>query len=312
MATNVDKELHNPETTNGNLIKERSTSKPKRSLRGAAGGTYIGPVLSTAAGGDAADGSSYSSGVTHGTGAAGGGTEDSTGYRSSDLWRVGTAEDAATATVRPNPGNTTYGGRNAYRANGIQGGSVRGYPAQRTGQKSVASTGDSLTAEGGAAAFMDKRSNVYGDGGLALGSSGRGSRVINGVVHLSGATAQREGTAGHPFMDVRPTIVGADPSAGEVEIVDGTGGAVHADLNAADITGGASNYAGCVIYCFARDTDTDEDAGLVRKGDFDTVMQGAVTGMGGLTAGTYAFYAAFKDAAGNVGPWSARSTLAIT
>ena len=85
-----------------------------------------------------------------------------------------------------------------------------------------------------------------------------------------------------------------------------------ADLNAADITGGASNYAGCVIYCFARDTDTDEDAGLVRKGDFDTVAQGAVTGMGGLTAGTYAFYAAFKDAAGNIGPWSARSTLAIT
>ena len=81
---NVDKELHNPEVTNANLIKERTTSKPKRALRGAAGGTYVGPVLSTAAIGD--------SSITHATGIAAGGVEDSTGFRESDTYRMGTAE----------------------------------------------------------------------------------------------------------------------------------------------------------------------------------------------------------------------------
>src|SRR3989304_30080 len=73
---NVDKELHNPEVTNANLIKERTTSKPKRALRGAAGGTYVGPVLSTAAIGD--------SSITHATGIAAGGGGDRTGVREAD------------------------------------------------------------------------------------------------------------------------------------------------------------------------------------------------------------------------------------
>jgi hypothetical protein len=97
-----------------------------------------------------------------------------------------------------------------------------------------------------------------------------------------------------------------------VQVVDGTGGALHGDVHADDITGGANGYAGVVFYVFARDTDTDEDAALVRKGDFDTVVEGAVTGCTGLTAGTYAIYCAFKDAAGNIGPWSNRFALAIT
>lgn len=289
---NVDKELHNPETTNGNLIKERTTSKPKRGLRGAAGGTYIGPVLSTAAIGD--------SSITHATGAAGGGVEDSTGYRESDTYNMGTDVAAATATVRST-------GRSLYRADGVQGGSVPGYPAQRVGQKAAASSGSGLTAEGQAAAFIDKRSNIYGDGGVALGSAGRGTRVIAGTV----ATSNVGQTSGAPRM-TRPTYqAGANPASGVVTIAGGAG-KVTSDLHADDITGGANGRAGVVIYVFAKGTDTDEDAALVAKGDFDTNTAGDVTGLTGLTAGDYAVYAAFKDAAGNIGPWGARTLVTVT
>lgn len=291
--TNVDKELHNPEVTAKNLIKERTTSKPKVGLRGAAGGTYIGPVLSTAAIGD--------SSITHATGAAGGGVEDSTGYRESDTYSRGTDVAAATATARRT-------GRSVYRADGIFGGSVPGYPAQRVGQHATAKAGSSLTAEGAAGAFIDKRSNIYGDGGDALGSAGRGTRVIAGAV-VSDGVGQGTGLS----RMARPSMQAADISAaGQVQIVDGTGGAVHADLHADDITAGANKYAGVVIYCFSVATDTDEDSALVAKGDFDTVTEGAVTGLSGLTAADYAFYAAFKDVAGNVGPWSARLVVSIT
>lgn len=290
---NVDSKLHNAEATAKNLIAERTTSKPKVGLRGAAGGTYIGPVLSTAAIGD--------SSITHATGVAGGGVEDSTGYRESDTYFRGTDVSAVTATVRST-------GRSVYRADGVQGGSVAGYPAQRAGQRAAAATASSLTAEGAASAIGDKRSNIYGDGGDALGSAGRGTRVIAGTVLTDGV-----GQATGQSRMTRPVLqTGAISAAGQVRIVDGTGGAVHADLHADDITAGANKYAGVTIFAFARGTDTDEDLALVAKGDFDTVTQGAVTGLSGLTAGTYAFYAAFKDVAGNVGPWSARLAVAIT
>jgi hypothetical protein len=301
---NVDKELHNPEVTAGNLIKERTTSKPKRSLRGAAGGTYVGPVLSNAAIDHQALGDATNS--SHAVGAAGGGVEDSTGYRESDTYRIGTAEDSTTATARST-------GRSMYRADGVFGGSTPGQPAQRSSQRASAKTsGQGLTAEGAAPVFLDKRSNTYGDGGVALGSAGRGTRTTStgGTVTVTrGGVGQATGQPRLP----KPTIQAADPGASlQIQIVDGTGGAVHADLHADDITDGANGYAGCVIYCFDRDTDTDEDEALIAKGDFDTVEEGAVTGLTGLTAGTYAFYAAFKDAAGNIGPWSDRLAVAIT
>lgn len=301
---NVDKELHNPEVTAGNLIKERTSSTNKRGLKGAAGGIYIGPVLSTAAIGD--------SSITHATTpVAGGGVEDSTGYRESDTYSADGAEGMGatpTATVRPNPGNQAFGGRNVYRSDGIQGGSVPGYPAQVSGQRSAAASGSGLTALGSAAAFIDKRSTIAGEGGRSLGGSGRGTRVLAGTVVTDGV-----GQASGQSRMARPTMQAGDISAaGQVQIVDGTGGAVHADLHADDITGGANALTGVIIWCYARGTDTDEDAALVRKGDFDTTTEGAVTGLSGLTAGTYAFYAAFKDAAGNVGPRSARLAVTIS
>jgi hypothetical protein len=309
---NVDKELHNPEVTSRNLIKERTTSKAKRALRGAAGGIYVGPIHSVAAIGDAEDGSSYSSATTHGgvTGVAGGGTDNSTGYRAANAHFVdgdatgGGMGAGGTISSRPNPGAGPA--RSVYRGNGTFGGSVAGYPAQRAGQRASAASGSSLTADAGAAAFIDKRSDASDS--RALGSSGRGSRVINGTVsHV----APLKGGNKHRFAV--PVLSGADPAAtGAVQLVDGTGGAVHADVHADDITGGANDWAGIVVYCFAKDTDTDEDAALVAKGDFDTVAEGAVTGLTGLTAAAYAFYVAFKDTEGNIGPWSNRFALTIT
>lgn len=309
-VANVDKELHNPEVTNANLIKERTTSKPKKSLRGAAGGSYIGPVISTAARADSLDGSSYATASdSHAVGIAGGGVEDTTGYRKSDLYTRGTGTDAATRTIRPNPGNQTA--RGMYRANGVFGGSIPGLPAQRSGQRAVAAAGGGeLTAEGAAPVFMDKRSNIYGDGGDAIGSAGRGTREANGTVQVAAAGAARE--ANQRFIDRPVMVTAADPSAGEIEI-NGAAGAIHADLNAADITAGANVLAGCVIYVFERNTDTDEDKpDMVRKGDFDSVTEGAVTGLTTMTAATYSVYAAFKDPNGNIGPWSARTTVVVT
>ncbi len=296
---NVDKELHNPEATAGNLIKERTSSKAKRGLRGAAGGIYVGPVLSNAA----TDHMRDTTNDSHATGAAGGGVEDTSGYRESDTYTMGT--DVATATVRPS-------GRTMYRSNGTgASGSVPGYPAQRAGQRAAAAAGTSLTAEGSAADFIDKRSNIHGDGGVALGSAGRGTRVTSASGTVTVAKSGKTKVATAPRI-ARAAIVTGDPNAGEVQLVDGTSGVIHADLHADDITGGANGLAGCVIYVFAQQTDTDEDSDLVRKGDFDTVTEGAVTGLSGLTAATYNVYAAFKSADGNVGPWSAKATLTVT
>lgn len=314
---NVDKELHNPEVTRGNLIRERTTSKPKRALRGAAGGSHIGPVLSTAARADSLDGSSYVTSTTvHATGIAAGGVKSSTGYRKSAAWGRGTLTDSTTRTVRPNPGSQTE--RGMYRANGVFGGSVPGKPAQRTGQLSAAGAGTGgLTAEGSAAAFMDKRSNIYGDGSDALGSAGRGTRELNGAVDTVLSRKSKSGglattTNVYPRMSARPVIQeGANPAAGTVSIGDGTA-LVTGDAHADDITGGANGLAGFVAYIFARDTDTDEDAALIAKGDFDTDSEGTLTGSAGVVAGTHSCYAAFKDAAGNIGPWSARGTVVVS
>jgi len=296
--TNVDKELHNPEVTFANLIRERTTSKAKRALRGAAGGIYIGPVLSMASG-------AKESSISHATGAAAGGADTSTGYRASNTYfadgdATGGGTGGATGTARVT-------GRTMYRGDGTFGGSVVGYPAQRAGQRAAAATGDSLSASGSAAAFIDKRSSIFGDGGHALGSAGRGTRVLGTTVTGSGVGQ----ASGQPRI-VRPTIQeGANPAAGVVSVGDGTG-LVTCDLHADDITDGARGLAGCVVYIFARDADTDEDLALVAKGDHDSTTEGTLTGSSGLAAATYSCYAAFKDTAGNIGPWSARSTVVVS
>lgn len=310
---NVDSKLHNPEVTSKALIAERGTSKPKRALRGAAGGIYIGPVLSVAA----IDNRGDTTAISHGgaAGVAAGGADASSGYRKANAYSVdGDATGqgmgaGGTITSRPNPGAGPA--RSMYRGNGTFGGSIPGYPAQRSTQHAAAKDPSGfLTADQGAAAFIDKRSDP--SDGRALGSSGRGSRVTSasGTITVS-HVAPLKGGDRHRFAT--PVLSGSDPAAsGAVQLVDGTGGAVHGDIHADDITGGANDWAGVVFYCFSKDTDTDEDAALVAKGDLDTVTEGAVTGLTGLTAAAYAFYAAFKDTEGNIGPWSNRFALTIT
>jgi hypothetical protein len=280
---NVDSKLFN---TTDRSPADRSSEKPKRALRGAAGGIYIGPVLSTAAIGD--------SSIAHATGAAGGGVEDSTGYRESDTYTMGTDVTAATARST---------GRTMYRADGTFGGSVPGYPAQRTGQRAAAASGSSLSAEGNAAAFIDKRSNIYGDGGVALGQAGRGTRVLAGTV-VTGGVGQ--GTQSGTPRIPRPTVEDSDaPAAGVVGIIAGDD-LFTCDLHADDITGGANGLAGCTVVGYLRGSDTDEDSGdPVFKASFDSTTEAnLVTGLASATA--YAMYVQFKDTAGNLGPMSAR------
>ncbi len=289
---NVDSKLFN---TTDRSPADRSPESFKRGLRGAAGGTYIGPILSTAAIGD--------SSIVHATGAAAGGAEDSTGYRESDTYFMGTDVSSVTATVRPS-------GRSVYRADGVAGGSVPGYPAQRTGQRAAAAAPTGLlTAEGQAAAFIDGRTNIYGDGGVALGAAGRGTRVIAGTV-VTGGVGQ--GTQSGTPRIPRPTIEDSDaPAAGVVGIIAGDD-KITCDLHTDDDTGGANGLAGITAVLYERGTDTDEDGRYpIQKASFDSATEGDLfTGL--ATATTYSVYVSFKDAAGNIGPTSARFTVLTT
>lgn len=291
---NVDPKLHDAASPT-----DREGETPKRSLRGAAGGIYIGPARPEA--GD--------SNTAHAVGAAAGGVDGSTGYRKRDKYfadgdATGGGTGGATATVRPT-------GRSMFRGDGIQGGSIPGYPAQRASQRSAA-----VTYQSGGGANMDKRSTIVGEGGRQLGAQGRGTSYKVGTADPvgTGVTAgavknSRKGLT-TPMIQ-RPTLgTTANPAAGTIALIQGDD-LFQADLHADDITGGANGLAGAEIFLYARDTDTDEDAGLVAKADFDSIT--AATIFSGLTSGaTYSFYARFKDAAGNVGPLSSRSTVATT
>lgn len=301
---NVDSKLHDAASPT-----DREGETPKRSLRGAAGGIYIGPTRPRA--GD--------TNTAHATAAAAGGVDGSTGYRKRDKYfadgdATGGGTGGSTATVRPT-------GRSMFRGDGIQGGSIPGYPAQRAAQRAAA-----VTYQSGGGANMDKRSTIVGEGGRQLGAGGRGTSYkatdIDGTGAAdpvgTGVTAgavknSRIGTtaATRAVMIQRPTLgTTANPSAGTVALIQGAL-LFQADLHADDITNGANGLAGAELFLYARDTDTDEDAGLVAKADFDSTT--AATVFSGLTASTtYSFYARFRDTAGNVGPMSARSTVATS
>lgn len=289
---NVDSDLHN----SGDMSPaDRSSETPKKSLRGAAGGVYIGPILSVASG-------AKESSLSHATGAAGGGVEDSTGYRASDTYAAdgdsGLGDDLS--TVRPT-------GRTMYRGDGVQGGSVVGYPAQRSGQRAAADAGDSLTAGGAAAAFMDKRSTIAGEGGRALGHQGRGTRVL-GTTVSTGGTYQGVNQVRIP----RPTLgVAENPAAGTTAVYAGAVGGIALDAHANDITGGSNDLAGFEVLVYTRGSDTDEDGGLVAKFSQDSAAAADFTT--GITSGvTYAVYTRFVDPDGNLGPLSARGTVTAT
>lgn len=294
MTTNVDSHLHNAGGTPNNDGPEREGDEPKRSVRGAASGIYIGPARI-----DAGD-----SNTAHATGAAAGGVDGSTGYRKrngyfADGDATGGGQGGGTAVVRPT-------GRTFYSGDGVQGGSTPGRP--------IASGSDHLNTGN-----FDKRSSIAGDGGVALGNAGRGTSYKRALaadpLGLGAVTAgitknSRVGVGA--VLIPRPAIQAThNPAAGTVCI--GTGGAAGllVDLHADDVTSGANGLAGMEVFVYARGTDTDTDGGLVTKFDVDSATEADVST--GLAAGTtYAVYARFKDAAGNVGPMSARATATTT
>lgn len=295
---NVDSRLHDESAVPDALgPSDYESETPKKSLRGAAGGIYIGPVLSRAA----KDGEGQT--ITHATGAAAGGADGSTGYRQANAYFT---DGDATGGGMGEGGSirTSRTGRSFYRGDGVAGGSVAGYPAQRVGQRAAAASGDTGTADSptGAGAFIDKRSTQAGDGGYALGQAGRGTKVVGTTV------TQKIG---------RPTLQGDETgltgTVDVVEVVDG-GSAIDADVDATTVTKYPSGLL--EVFVYERGTDTDEDGGLVGKGDWtlsatQSEAFGAVAGPKALTAGTYAVYVRFVDSNGAVGPMSNRFALTI-
>lgn len=278
---NVDSKLHD-----SGDAKDRESENPKRGLRGAAGGIYVGPTRPNAA----------DTNTAHATGAAAGGVEDSTGYRKRDKYEAMGATPLGSSHTRPT-------GRTASIGDGVQGGSVPGDPV--------------------VSASIDNRAVTDGTGGRALGMDGRGTQYYAvGRDSISSADPIGTGVVASATYDKNPRVSGnpiipqptlgtsANPSAGTVALIQGAL-KLQADLHVDDVTSGANGLAGCVIYLYTRGTDTDDDDVFVGKFDFDSAT--AADAFTGLTASTtYAFYARFKDAAGNVGPLSARSTVATS
>lgn len=260
--------------------RENPTDVPKRGIRGAAGGIYVGPVLSKAA----IEGPST---ITHATGAAAGGVEDTTGYRESDTYDASggtgghTGSSGGTVTTQTRPT-----GRTAYTADGVQGGSKPGYPAQRVGQRAEAAA---------SGAFMDRRSSLHES--VPVGSL-RETTVDNETV---------------TNVLPRPTYGTTNPAAGVVGVIDGSS-AIDIDLHADDITGGANGRLGVEVLVFERGSDTDEDGALVAHVSVNGPDPDA-TEIVAVSAGTYAVYARFRKADANgkiqVGPWGARSTIVV-
>jgi hypothetical protein len=241
-------------------VRDRASETPKRGLLGAHGAVFKG--------------------------------ERSTPNRTTDFVD-GAAAGAVNSTTRPT-------GRTVYRGNGIAGGSVVGYPAQRTGQRAAAATGEGKTAAGAAAAFTDRRSTGVGEGGRALGSDGRGTM-------WSGFTADK--TIGTPTLQGDETGFAVDV----VEVVDGSA-AIDVDVHADTVTKYPSGTLEILVY--ARGTDTDEDEALVGKNDWplsttQSEAYGASAGPAALAAGTYAVYVRFITQDGAVGPLSNRYALTI-
>lgn len=271
----VDPQLHN----NGDAL-DRESENPTRGLKGAAGGIYIGPTRPNAT----------DTNTAHATGADSGGVEDSTGYRKRDGYQADAGNTAAFAS------NTRPTGRTAYTAPGVQGGSV---------------------LDSGPGHLADNRAVEDGSGGRALGMDGRGTQYVGvGDGIAAGAADPKLHTwdknprkSGDPLIP-RPVVgSSAGPAAGTVGVIQGDD-KLTVDMHADDVTGGAKGLAGCEVYLYTRGTDTDEDV-YVSKVDFDSTTEGDLfTSL--ASAVTYVVYVRFKDAAGNVGPLSARTTIATT
>jgi len=275
--------------------KPMPPSGPKTSLRGSAGALFAGPLAGV-------DGAATAGPATptHATGVAAGGVEESTGSRRVDSYLLDGGTSGVSGTVLSNT-DTRPTGRTRYFGDGVQGGSLPGRP--------IASGTDHVLSGGGyATGTFDKRTGIDGEGGRALGASGKGSSVAAETVSI------KTSKLGTGTLDRPPAYGAADPAAGTIGIVDGTGGVMQVDFNAADITGGSAGRAGALITVWTRDTDTDCDKTLL--GVFVADGGTDITTLFTPGAGTYAVYTAWrylrKDGGFSYGPFSARQTKVIT
>lgn len=340
MATNVDKELH----TDGDAT-DRESENPKRGLKGAAGGTYIGPVRPNS--------------TSHATGVAAGGVEDSTGYRESDSYNLDGAGAGVTVSNTRPTSRTAYTGRgvdyvyvvtlagvtaadsfklhlnrtDTKTAAFVAGTNMTAAAMQTalrtltgdnnltvtgttdagpflivTSQRNVLTVTDESGLTGTVAKFAQHTPTLAGDNGHALGSDGRGTSATG-----TGPADTITGETVTINAPITPAIqTSANPSAGTIAaVVNGT--AIELDEHATDVT----NYAGAEIIVFEVNPDnTAEDGDYVGKADRDSATQGG--GVTGLAAGTYAVYARYLVAATspatgkNPGPLSARATVTIS
>lgn len=285
----------------------------KKGLRGAAGGVYVGPLISKTA----IEGPSS---PTHALTVLAGGVEDTTGHRESDTYGAdantgGFTGGPATSVTRPT-------GRTAFIASGIQGGSLTtgaGDVIDVTGRAEdtgVDRFGRSLTGDAypnGSGRYtytnFDGRSSLDGDGGRALGAAGRGTTVDGETVTVN---------IGRPATD------GTNEGSGTVAIVGAAGAiqaAIHADdLPASATTNGTNGHAGCLIAVYKRGTDTDEDGahvGTVTFGTASTDGSDNTNILTSLTAGTYAVYVRWLyfiqgGLVRRVGPASPRATVVVS
>lgn len=313
---------------------------PKRGLRGAAGGVYIGPVRPNS--------------TSHATGAQPGGVEDTTGYRESDTYDAsggsGGALGAGGATTASSTrgggstnavGGTTPQQRTAYVADGVQGGSA---PTQgqagvgvidttgraestgvdrfgRTKNATTQGTGagkgyyDYTNFDGRSTAAGSRASVGEGRGSISTGTGPADTIAGETVARTTGVRPTRStgttqvggnaiglGTqANRATVGTVPTVATtADQAAGVIAVVGGSG-KVQIDLHADDITGGANLRAGAEVVMYKRGGDTDEDV-LSEVARFRADGGTDISdAVTGLTAGVYAFYGRFLYTAGPVG-----------
>lgn len=301
-------------------VGRRGSSQARKGVRGAAGGVYVGPLFTHATAYENADTSARS--ITHATGTAAGGVEDTTSARESDTFDA----SGATGGFTGGPSNTVSRptGRTAFIGTGVQGGSTPGKPFDTTGRALDTGTdrfGRSLTGvaytsggPGGSGRYtytnFDGRSyERAADSRGGLGNNGRGTQA-----DLETVTAQTPGAI--------PVIDGTAEASGTLALVAGDdkiSGAIHAD----DVNGGANGRRGAIVFLYKRRTDTDEDQlSLVGARTIGTVAgDGAddtdlFTGL--ESAVTYVTYAAWLyDKTGHAdavaaGPFAARNTVLTT
>jgi len=274
----------------------------------------------------------------------GGGTEDSKAYRTSDSFDLsgqtgGLTGGPATSVTRPSryrygPGATTV---QAYIGAGVQGGSAPGLPVDLSGRAVDAGVDRFGRARGvanvGAGLGMytytnfDSRTPAAGAEGSGAQEAGGGRGTV-GPSDTSGTVTRSVSSLPSITTDPRP-VVDASVASGNVGIVDGTTGIMQVDLDAADITGGASGRKGAEVAVFARGADTDEDGRLLFFGSVDGGTDVSTLFTPG--AGTYAVYARWRypgkaprSTAGagftltadprviGRGPWSLRFAATIT